>query len=164
MKIRKEIIICFALSTSYLSAQDVIKSSIIDELNSPKLMQGKVRVMQDESIKNIVAVYNPNDTIAIDWGTVNHVKVNGFKIQVFSGNNQRQSKDEAQSKAGMVRSAYPNQEVTVSYNPPFWRVRVGNFLTRSDAEEVLSEMKKTFPSFGREMYIIENVPVKRIVE
>lgn len=142
------------------------RSPIVDDLNTPKSGQGTVRVMQDESIKNLLATYAIADTTAviIDWNTVNHVKVNGFKIQVFSGNNQKKSKDEAERKLQMVRESFPGEEASITYNAPFWRVRVGNFLTRADAEEVLKEMKKTFPSFGREMYIIENVPVKRIIE
>lgn len=153
------------LSFTYcLAAQDKIMSPIIEDLNTVKPSQGKVKVMQDESIKNIVAIYAPTDTTATDWNAVNHIKVNGFKIQVFSGNNNRQSKDEAQRKAQMVKGAFPSEEVTVSYNSPFWRVRVGNYVTREQANEVLVKMKKTFPSFGREMYVIENVPVKLIVD
>lgn len=164
MKKNCKLLFLLLSSTCGLIAQEKIKSPIIEDLNTTKISQGKVTVMQEESIKNIVAVYAPEDTTAIDWNTVNHVKVNGFKIQVFSGNNHRQSKDEAQQKAQLVSSAFPKEEVTVSYNSPFWRVRVGNYITREQANEALAKMKKTFPAFGREMYVIENVTVKRILE
>jgi len=42
----------------------------------------------------------------------------------------------------------------VLFDSPFWRLRVGNFATREEAEEVMEELKKTFPSFGKEMYIV----------
>lgn len=164
----KKIIYIFLVlfvSTGYALSQDIGRSTIVDDLNAPKSGQGTVRIMQDESIKNLVATYNVADTgvVIVDWSTVNHVKVNGFKIQVFSGNNHKRSKDEAERKQSLVREAYPGQETTITYNAPFWRLRVGNYLTRGEAEEALQEMKKTFPSFGREMYIVSDV-VKRVTD
>jgi hypothetical protein len=150
------------ICTGFAFAQEEVKSPIVDDLNTPKSGQGRVLVLQDESIKKLVAVYAVTDTssVMIDWSTVNHVKVNGFKIQVFSGNNHKQSKDEAERKQSLIRESYPGEETTITYNAPFWRLRVGNFLTQAEAEEALKDMKKTFPSFGREMYIVRDV-VKR---
>ena len=78
----------------------------------------------------------------------------GFKIQAFSGNNQRTSKNEANTKQRLIDEAFPEYETVVTFESPFWRLRVGNFRTRDEATHVLNEMKKTFPSFGKEMYIV----------
>jgi len=165
MKRSIHIFLLFFLFTGFAFSQEVAKSTIVDDLNTPKSGQGTIRIMQDESIKNLVATYNVADTglVIVDWNTVNHVKVNGFRIQVFSGNNHKISKEEAERKQSLIREAYPGQETTITYNAPFWRLRVGNYLTRGEAEEALQEMKKTFPSFGREMYVVNDV-VKRVTE
>jgi len=78
----------------------------------------------------------------------------GYKIQVFSGNDQRTSKNEALRKQNQINKAFPELEAVVLFDSPFWRLRVGNFATREEAEEVMEELKKTFPSFGKEMYIV----------
>ncbi len=140
--------------------------SIIEELNSSKWGQGNVKVLQDEAINGLLGIRQETDT-AKKLGHVDpnaeFVRVKGFKIQVFSGNNQQRSKREAESKQAQVRSAFPELETVVSFHSPFWRLRVGNFLKSDEAEAVLKEMKKTFPSFGREMYVVPDV-VKRPVE
>jgi hypothetical protein len=33
-------------------------------------------------------------------------------------------------------------------------LRVGNFKTRTEAEEAMQELRGSFPSFGKEMYIV----------
>lgn len=140
--------------------------SIIEELNSSKWGQGNVKVLQDEAINGLLGIRQETDTTK-KLGHVDpnaeFVRVKGFKIQVFSGNNQQRSKREAESKQAQVRSAFPELETVVSFHSPFWRLRVGNFLKSDEAEAVLKEMKKTFPSFGREMYVVPDV-VKRPVE
>jgi len=160
------LVLCFCTFTAFAQSGD---KTIIEDLNSPKLGQGKIKVMQDETIEGIVAVRqagNVADTtkaLGVIDPTAEYTKVKGYKIQVFSGNNQQQSKREAEYKQSQVRGAYPDMETTVSFHSPFWRLRVGNFLKREDAEAVLKEMKSTFPSFGREMYVVSDV-VKRVSE
>lgn len=51
---------------------------------------------------------------------------------------------------------YPELLPTVEYDAPFWRVRVGNFVEQSEAQAKMHELKKAFPSFAREMYIIRS--------
>lgn len=139
--------------------------SIVDDINTSKWGQGDVKVLQDEAIQGIVAV---TQTIVVDTTktlgaidpSANYTKVKGFKIQVYSGNNQQRSKREAESKQAQVREAFPDLETVVSFHSPVWRLRVGNFLTREDADEMLIEMRKAFPGFGREMYVVSDTVKK----
>ena len=89
--------------------------------------------------------------------TKTFVKAKGYRIQVYSGSDQKRSKNEAQYRKDAVQSAYPNMDATISYASPVWRVRVGNFKTHEQAQQALSEMKDKLPSFGREMRIVEDV-------
>jgi hypothetical protein len=78
----------------------------------------------------------------------------GFKIQAFSGNDQRTSRDEANRKQSLITNQYPDHEAVVLFETPFWRLRVGNFQSRPDAEAALQQLRESFPSFGKEMYIV----------
>ncbi|NDV69056.1 SPOR domain-containing protein [Dysgonomonas sp. 25] len=144
-----------------LAAQE--SKSIIDDINSPVNGQGRVTVMQDETIDGMLGTYHEVDSVALAQGLLhtNYTIVKGYKILVFSGNNQSKSKTEAQQKMSQVRNAFPDQEVTMTYEAPFWRVHAGNFITRPEATEILKQMKRKFPSFGKEMYVVDNVNVKR---
>lgn len=130
--------------------------TIIDDINSKKVGQGNVRVMQDETIDARLAVYNVNTDTA-NVIRLSNDRVNGFKIQVFSGNNQQKSRSEAERKQSAVRAEFPQHQAEVTFVSPIWRLRVGNFMTRSEAEVVMAEMKQTFPEFGREMHIVSDV-------
>ncbi len=153
------------LAVSVFSLAQSGGRSIVDDLNSSKWGQGDIKVLQDEAIQSVVAIHQ---TVALDTAktlgtvdpTANYTKVKGFKIQVYSGNNQQRSKRDAESRQAQVRGAFPDLEAVVSFHSPVWRLRVGNFLNRADAENMLLEMKRALPGFGREMIIVPDVVKK----
>ena len=162
--------IFFILLSCSLSAIAQNKS-ITDDLNTTKAGQGKVVIYQDDGIKKMVGskVRNSAQTsgttdvesqlsvVSDNNSTKTFVKAKGYRIQVYSGSDQKRSKNEAQYRKDAVQSAYPNMDATISYASPVWRVRVGNFKTHEQAQQALSEMKDKLPSFGREMRIVEDV-------
>lgn len=66
---------------------------------------------------------------------------NGFRIQVYSSNNQRVAARESSEIAEKVRNLSLGLDIYRTYHAPFWRVRVGNFRTQDEANEVLDELK-----------------------
>lgn len=141
------------VSTSGMNAQET--KNIIDELNTYYPGKGRVTIYEDEAIKGIVGrPITPQRPVYADPGAVPYVKMRGYKIQAFASNDQRTSKNEAYQKQALINQAFPELETVIIFESPFWRLRVGNFKTRQEAEEVLNEMRKVFPSFGKEMYIV----------
>lgn len=132
------------------------KKEILNELNSVSPGKGRVNVFEDESIKGVLgrSMAPPRTVYTTKDGMVQYVKMRGFKIQAFAGNNQRTSKNEAYYKQGLINTSFPDHETVVIFDSPFWRLRVGNFKTREEASGVMSEIRKNFPSFGKEMYIV----------
>lgn len=162
------ILFFFFGSCLLLGAQN---KSIINDLNTTKGGQGKIVIYQDDAIKNLVGTtINAGSSVSSanelesqlagvsenNNGSKNFVKAKGYRIQVFSGSDQKRSKNEAQSRKNAVQSAYPNMDVVVSYASPVWRVRAGNFKNHEQAQQALSEMQAKL-SFGREMRIVEDV-------
>lgn len=156
-RMRKTLHIFFILFTlsSVAYAQHSTRT-IIDDINTKKAGQGNVRVMQDETIDARLAVYTVNTDTA-NVIRLSNDRVNGFKIQVFSGNNQQKSRSEAERKQSLIRAEFPQHQAETTFVSPTWRLRVGNFMTRPEAEAVMVEMKKAFPEFGREMYIVSDI-------
>ena len=64
--------------------------------------------------------------------------VTGFRIQIFSAST-RQAADQAQAQA---REAFETDAVFVAFEPPFFKVRIGNYRTRKDAEQFLKIVKE----------------------
>ena len=149
----------FFVNTLFISAQESTQSNeIIEELNSSKVNQGNVTVYQDEAIKGILAKPAPTNlpVYSSGDGSVQYVKVRGYKIQVFSGNDQRKSKDEALYKERLINGSFEDIETVVFFNSPRWILRAGNFKTRGEANVVMEKLRDQFPNFGKEMYIISD--------
>lgn len=165
------ILLCLFAVCFYTNAQS---RSIVDDLNTPKAGQGNIVIYQDEELKNLIGVNVISSVASTNTSTVadqlsgpeagpgtdapkNFIRAKGYRIQVYSGNDQKVAKNEANYRKGAIQSSFPNMEVTVSYNSPVWRVRAGNFRTHEQANQALSEMKAKFPGFGREMRVVDDV-------
>lgn len=149
---------------SFLMAQD----TIVDDLNKTKAGQGNVTVYQDNAIKNLLGNRNNQSEESTETTTTPHssgqqqnrpidssYKGRGYKVLVFSGNDQRKSKNEASSKRNLIKSRFPHLPVEISYEAPMWRVRVGNYASKADATDAMQQLRAAFPAFGREMYIVK---------
>ena len=64
-----------------------------------------------------------------------------FKIQVFTG-------DSETSKKALLefRKTNKNIDATIVFHTPIYKVWVGNFKTRIEAEKKLQELKKKYPN------------------
>jgi hypothetical protein len=170
MKKSYYIFFLFGLITVCTAAQSNQKT-IIDDLNSSKWGQGEVKVMQDDVLQGKLAIYHATVTDSIGGGSADSnvsfanvapgTKVREYRIQVFMGNNQQKSKREAEAKQAQIKKVYPDMRTSVSFQSPFWRLRVGSFRTKEEAQATLLDMRKSFPSFGREMTVVSEVVVKR---
>ena len=156
----------FCIHSSYAQQN----KSIIKELNTYRPQQGKIIIYQDDAVtkmlgQNIVlssgssmqSQLSSDRSDDSNVGRESTARARGYRIQIYSGNDQRRSKDIATSRRNQIKSTYPNMDVSVSYSSPVWRVRAGGFRTRAEAEQALKEMRSKFPSFGREMHIVDDV-------
>ena len=82
------------------------------------------------------------------------LKIQGYRTQVFSGNNQRKSKDEAFRKEKEIKELFPDVSTYVTYNAPFWRLRIGDFRSHEEAYHMQRLLMDAFPAYRKEMYIV----------
>lgn len=128
-------------------------STIFDALEKSGPGKGEVNVNQSPAIRKMVGErMRGADVETTDSETF--LKVQGFRTQVFSGNNQRSSKDEAFRKEREIKDLFPDVPTYVTYNAPFWRLRVGDFRSHEEAYHMLRLLTDAFPKYGKEMYIV----------
>lgn len=75
--------------------------------------------------------------------TGQRVRMNGYRIQVYAGGNNRQSKSEAYRMANLVRSTFSDVQVYTHFISPRWICRVGDFKTYEEANDLLKRMRQT---------------------
>ncbi len=71
--------------------------------------------------------------------------MNGFRVQIYTDSGNRSKLRTDRLKADFD-SRYPNVPSYISYDEPYYRIRVGDFRTRLDALRFLNEVSSTYLS------------------
>ena len=86
----------------------------------------------------------------------NNNKSAGYRVQIYSDNNQRTARAEAQRRANAIHAHFPQYKVYVVFQSPYWRVKIGDFRSRSQAEETIEDLRQKLPAYGKEMRVIRD--------
>lgn len=69
-------------------------------------------------------------------------KTRGFRVQIFSGGNTREDRQQAEHAGAKVKSAFPDQPVYVHFYSPRWMCLFGNFTKKEDANSFMKKAKE----------------------
>ena len=92
--------------------------------------EGTVNIKQDPKIDKLIEVYN----------TVNS-KVDYYQIQVGFG-----SYNKAQNLKSQVEIDFPGMYLKIEFQEPTYRVRLGKFRDKLEAERKFIEVRKKYPN------------------
>lgn len=81
--------------------------------------------------------------------------IQGYRIQLFFGS-ERKAAHDARSK---FLQLYPDEEAYLIYQQPYFKVRVGNFRTRLEAQPLFS---KVLPEFERVFIIPDKINLPKL--
>ncbi|MCX6250231.1 MAG: SPOR domain-containing protein [Bacteroidetes bacterium] len=106
-------------------------------LNAQNKSQGGIQINQDDRVDLLVQKH-----IQINQ---NKQGIAGYRIQIFfdSGNN---SKTKAQGIYEEFIGKYPGIGAYLTFKAPNYKVRVGDFRTKLDAQRFLNEILTVYPS------------------
>jgi hypothetical protein len=90
--------------------------------------------------------------IAINEETTRDTRrtMNGFRILVINSNDR----NKVFAAKARIYQAYPELKPYLMYQPPNYKLKVGNFKTKEEAEEYRKELSRDFPSG---LYVIRDV-------
>ncbi len=100
-------------------------------------LSGQLEVIQDSRIDTLIEKHI--------FLNKQFKTIEGYKIQIFfdAGNN---SKHNAYDARDNFIEKYPAYYVSVTFNEPYYRVRVGAFRSRMEAEGFLAMIKADYPN------------------
>lgn len=132
----------------------VAPRNIFEALASETPGEGAVMIIQPEQVRQLVG------GVSSRYGSVlgregNISLLQGFRIQ-FYNSNLPGAKAEAERRASEIKMQAPNHPCYISYNAPFWRLVVGDFLSSAEAKAVRSELLKLLPAWGRDSYVVKD--------
>jgi len=113
----------------------------------------------DAMLQRLIPPQQQTATTDTDGGEIAGVTgahTGGYRIQVFSDSNPRTARNEANAKAGNITSRFPEYRPYVTYDAPYWRLRIGDFRTYEDAVDALETIKEAFPSYRRELRVVRD--------
>ena len=83
------------------------------------------------------------------------VEVDGYRVQIYSSNQQQSAKGEALDLETRLKDKI-NQTLYVQYLTPFWKVRIGDFRTYDEAKEYKKLFVQQFPDLMGDTYIVRD--------
>ncbi len=111
--------------------------NIVNSLERRVLGQGKVTVHQDPRIGALIG----KERSATDEQKV--IKIAGYRIQAYAGNNTRQAKNDAYEVGTRVKEFFPELPIYTTFTPPRWLCRVGDFRSIEEADATMRRLKAT---------------------
>ncbi len=97
---------------------------------------GKVEVVKDSQIDSLIARRIALSKVSARSGGVSA----GFQVQIYLGSDRQDAYD-AQNR---FKSLNPQINTYVSYTEPNYKVQVGDFRNRMDAQRLMNELKANF--------------------
>ena len=129
--------------------------------------QGNVELVQDPRLEELLGknskIYNAASHLQVNKSGERVIVAPGYRVRVFSGNNQITSKNEAFKIEDELKFYIPDLQTYVLFKTPNWRLLVGNYRTQEEATAALRTLKKKFPIYGREMFVVKEdieIPLK----
>ena len=74
----------------------------------------------------------------------------GFRIQVLSTT----SRDQANQIKSDLLNRFLDEKTYLQYHSPYFKVRIGNFINKEDAEKFRLKLNKSYP---QGVYVVEDV-------
>jgi len=122
------------LSISSFSQQ---QNEIFSSIKKREINHGTVNITQPVDVEDLMNLY-----------IISNKKksgVEGYRIQInfFTGNNARQDAYNVRTK---VMKDFPNETVSLEYDEPYWKVRIGYYRNKHEAIPLMRRLKGSYPN------------------
>ena len=129
------------------------QTSIFDAFETKGPGKGTVIIRQSWAIRSAVGKQSI-DVKTETNGDTTYLLMPGYRIQVFTDNNQRTAKNEAEAKQQQIETLF-SVPTYVKYNAPFWRLYVGDYMSYEEAFSMSFKIAEAFPTLKKEIQIKE---------
>ncbi|MCD6355132.1 MAG: SPOR domain-containing protein [Prolixibacteraceae bacterium] len=122
-------------TSQLLVAQATFPEQLQADTLAPGILQN-VNVSRDARLDKVV-----------DWQIEKNKQLNGmdgFRVEIFFSSALNARKEARQKKVEFL-SIFPDYDATILFNAPNFRVRVGNFRTKSEALKLFKKIQKKYP-------------------
>ena len=130
------VIIASVLLTVTICAQQS-SNSVFSTLQKKEAQQGSIEINQPVAMEQLMQSYIASNR--------RKQGVEGYRIQIYSETGAK-ARQEAESARNKLLAEFPAEKVSVSYDAPYWRVRVGYFRHKHETLPTLRKLRQVFPN------------------
>ena len=132
---------------------------IVDEINS----SGHVYIVQPEGLRARVSRTSSSMKATEENAENGELALKkpqrsrtGYRVQVFDDNNPRTARSAANNIKAKMEVSFPIYNVYTAFDSPYWRVKVGDFRSRSEAESAMAEIRRAYPELKSYIRIVRD--------
>lgn len=144
-------VLLLILATGFVSSQSFVKTSDLFKKTDKNSNAGQLNIQQDPAIDSLINRY-----ILISkkiYSEKGYYGMDGFRIQIYASAN-RNAREESNKARAEFMDKFPD---IVSYplfqDPGYFKIRVGDFRTRTEATRIFLIISKEFP----DAYIVPDI-------
>jgi len=138
------VLLILAISTGIGRAQSFMKTS--DLFQSPESNNGKgnLKIIQDPALDTLVSRYILGNKMLSE--KYDYAGMDGFRIQIYSSSN-RNAREESDKIIADFINKFPtiNPPRKIFENPGYFKVRVGDFRSKTEATKLFLEISRAYP-------------------
>ncbi|MBK8806262.1 MAG: SPOR domain-containing protein [Bacteroidales bacterium] len=132
---------CSILFTLYFcsfaqTSQDNGTTDLLYKLQEPVNGLGTISINQDTRVQYLL-----NKHIKINEGSQT---IKGWRIQIYNSSG-KESKEQAKKVREKFLAKYPDVSAYLIYQPPYFKIRIGDFRTKQEAFYLYKDISSMFP-------------------
>ncbi len=143
--IRKLILalVILTITTGIGRSQSIIKTSELFRSSEANTGRGRLTIIQDPALDTLISRYILGNRMLGEKYT--YLGMDGFRIQIFNSSNRNAREESGKVKAEFI-TKFPNiNSHELFENPGYFKVRVGDFRSKTEATKLFIEISKVFP-------------------
>jgi hypothetical protein len=145
------LLIILDFSTGFVRAQSVVRSADLFKRTEGNRQVGQLNIIQDPALDTLISRYILGYKNLEEKNGYSGME--GFRIQIYSSANRNAREESAKARAEFM-SKFPDiDSYQLFAEPGYWKIRVGNFRTKTEATRLFLLISKIFP----DAYIVPDI-------
>ena len=130
--------ICICSLSEYVASQKD-SSNFLNFMNKLQANTGKgnITINQDSSVELLILKHIYLNT--------NDINLNGWRIQIYTSSG-KEAREVANEERNKFMNTYSNVKAYLIYQPPFFKIRIGDFRTKQEAFTLYKTLLATYPT------------------
>jgi hypothetical protein len=138
------LLVILGFSSGFGLAQSIVRSSDLFRRTDTNSHAGQLNVIQDPALDTLISRYIlANKNLNEKNG---YSGMEGFRIQIYSSSDRNAREESSKAQAEFMSKFKDIDSYQLFAEPGYWKIRVGDFRTKTEATRLFLLISKEFPN------------------